>query len=130
MPGSPPPSFISAIVTLCALRSQGGGYDQEDQDDLDLVAAKERPVLKKPPRYRVVLLNDDYTPMEFVVGILQKFFSMDFEKAVQVMLLVHTSGSAVCGVYTRDIAQTKSDAVNEYAQQHEHPLLSKIEAED
>ncbi|MGO1846943.1 MAG: ATP-dependent Clp protease adapter ClpS [Halomonas sp.] len=83
-----------------------------------------------PPLYKVVLHNDDYTPMEFVIEVLQGIFNMDSEKAVQVMLAVHTQGKATCGVFTRDIAETKSYQVNEYARECEHPLISDIEAAD
>jgi ATP-dependent Clp protease adaptor protein ClpS len=78
----------------------------------------------------VVLLNDDYTPMDFVVDVLMKFFGMNEEKATQVMLLVHTQGKAVCGVYTRDIAETKAAQVNQYSSECEHPLLCEIERAD
>jgi len=74
-----------------------------------------------------MLLNDDYTPMEFVVHVLEAFFTMDREKATRVMLQVHQEGKAVCGVFTRDIAETKSAQVNEYAKQNEHPLICEIE---
>ena len=79
---------------------------------------------------RSVLLNDDYTPMEFVVDVLQMFFDMNREKATQVMLAVHTMGKATCGVYSRDIAETKSAQVNQYAQDNQHPLVSEVEAVD
>ncbi|WP_367120563.1 ATP-dependent Clp protease adapter ClpS [Natronospirillum sp.] len=88
------------------------------------------PQLKKPDMYRVVLLNDDYTPMEFVVEILTIFFNMDREKATQVMLAVHTKGKGVCGVYTKDIAETKATQVNQCARDHEHPLLCEVEPLD
>jgi ATP-dependent Clp protease adaptor protein ClpS len=78
--------------------------------------------------YKVMLLNDDYTPMDFVVEILEKFFGMNREKATHVMLTVHIHGKAVCGIYTRDIAETKAAQVNEYAREHQHPLLCDIEA--
>ena len=87
----------------------------------------EEPKLKKPPLYRVILLNDDYTPMEFVVYVLQNFFGFDKEKATQVMLAVHTKGKGVCGVFTREVAETKSMQINNYSQQNEHPLVSEIE---
>lgn len=74
------------------------------------------------------MLNDDYTPMDFVVETLELFFSMSREKATKVMILVHTQGKAVCGVYTRDIAETKAAQVNQYAEENEHPLLCEIEA--
>jgi ATP-dependent Clp protease adaptor protein ClpS len=93
---------------------------------IETVTAK--PKLKQPPLYKVIMLNDDYTPMEFVVEVLQVFFGMDREKATQVMLAVHTTGKAVCGIFTRDVAETKSEQVNQYAQENQHPLVSDIEA--
>ena len=87
----------------------------------------DRPKLKRPPLYKVIMLNDDYTPMEFVVEILERFFSMDKEKATAIMLAVHTKGKATCGVYTRDIAETKAAQVNQYARDNEHPLMCEIE---
>ena len=80
--------------------------------------------------FRVILLNDDYTPMEFVVHVLEIFFAMDHEKAVQVMLAVHTTGSAPVGIYPRDIAESKSEQVNAYAQENKYPLLSTVEMTD
>lgn len=77
--------------------------------------------------YKVVLLNDDYTPMEFVVQVLETFFNMDRETATRVMLTVHTKGKGVCGIYTRDIAETKVAQVNEYARENQHPLLCSME---
>jgi len=77
--------------------------------------------------YKVILLNDDYTPMEFVVQVLETFFRMDREKATQVMLHVHTRGMGVCGVFTREIAETKVTQVNDYSRDHQHPLLCTME---
>ncbi len=77
--------------------------------------------------YKVLLLNDDYTPMEFVVQVLEMFFGMDREKATRIMLHVHTKGMGVCGVFTREIAETKMHQVNEYSQSHQHPLLCTME---
>lgn len=94
----------------------------------DLAVQSAEPALAQPPLYKVVLHNDDYTPMEFVIEVLQDFFNMDSETAVQVMLAVHTQGKGTCGVFTRDIAETKSYQVNEYARECEHPLISDIEA--
>lgn len=88
------------------------------------------PELEEPPLYKVVLHNDDYTPMEFVVEVLQTFFAMDHEKAVQIMLAVHTQGKATCGIYTRDIAETRSQQVNQYARECQHPLLCDIDRAD
>ncbi|NOZ37312.1 MAG: ATP-dependent Clp protease adapter ClpS [Gammaproteobacteria bacterium] len=88
-----------------------------------------KPALKPPPMYKVVLLNDDYTPMEFVVHILEMFFGMNREKATHIMLNVHTRGKGICGVYPRDIAETKVAQVNDYSSQNEHPLKCTMEAE-
>ncbi len=101
--------------------------DEHEQSGYDLVVEQARPKLKKPPLYRVILLNDDYTPMEFVVDVLEKIFSMDREKATRVMLQVHTQGRGVCGVYTYEIAETKVAQVNSYSRQHQHPLLCTME---
>ncbi len=98
-----------------------------DESDHGLAVEEARPRLKKPPLYRVVLLNDDYTPMEFVVEILQKIFSMDRSTATRVMLEVHTKGKGICGVYTFEIAETKVAQVTGLAQQHQHPLLCTME---
>ncbi len=82
----------------------------------------------KPPKlYKVILLNDDYTTMDFVIEVLQRFFSMNRERATQVMLKVHQEGSAVCGIYPKDIAETKVAQVTEFAKQHQHPLRCELE---
>lgn len=101
----------------------------EPRQDLDdsLAVAVDKPKLAQPPLYKVVMLNDDYTPMEFVVQVLQTFFRMTRDKAVQVMLQVHTQGRAVAGIFTRDIAETKVIQVNEHARRHQHPLLCQLE---
>ena len=112
-------------------RCAGDGDDELGRDsDVGVAEAEAKPKLKRPPMYKVILLNDDYTPMEFVVHVLQKFFNMDAERATQLMLAVHTQGSAVCGIFPRDVAETKSEQVNLYAQEHQHPLLSTIEITD
>lgn len=85
------------------------------------------PQLKKPSMYQVVLLNDDYTPMEFVVEVIQIFFGLDKEAATRIMLAVHQSGKGVCGVYPKDIAETKVAQVNDHSRQHQHPLLCTLE---
>jgi ATP-dependent Clp protease adaptor protein ClpS len=100
-------------------------HDRDGEDGLALQEA--RPKLKRPPMFKVVLLNDDYTPMEFVVQILEKFFAMGRDKATQIMLHVHTRGKGICGVYTHDIAETKVSQVNEYSRKHQHPLLCTME---
>ncbi|WP_159874964.1 MULTISPECIES: ATP-dependent Clp protease adapter ClpS [Aquitalea] len=80
-----------------------------------------------PPMYKVLLLNDDFTPMEFVVEVLQQLFHMNREKATQVMLQVHTQGHGVCGVYTKDVAATKVEQVSQFAKAHQHPLQCVME---
>lgn len=84
--------------------------------------------LKQPPLYKVMIHNDDYTPMDFVVNILQTFFAMSRDRAVSVMLQIHNNDKAVCGIYTYDIAETKVQRVNDCAMEHEYPLLCKMEA--
>jgi len=103
--------------------------EEQESDSAGGVALEEsKPELKKPPLFKVVLLNDDYTPMEFVVEVLEVFFRMNREQATHVMLTVHTQGKGVCGIFTRDIAETKAAQVNQYAREQEHPLLCEIEA--
>jgi len=104
--------------------------DEETLLEGEAQVEEQEPATKKPPRYKVVLLNDDYTPMEFVVHVLEVFFGFGREKATQIMLAVHTQGSAVVGIFTRDVAETKSEQVNNYAQSHDHPLMSRVEAAD
>lgn len=86
-----------------------------------------RPELKEPSMYKVFLLNDDFTPMEFVVLLLESLFAMDREKATRVMLQVHTDGKGICGTFTFEVAETKVAQVSEYAQRNEHPLLCSME---
>lgn len=90
-----------------------------------LEPAKSR--VKPPPLFKVILLNDDYTPMEFVVMVLQRFFGMDRERATQVMLKVHTEGVGICGVYPKDIAGTKVEQVTRFARDNQHPLQCTME---
>ena len=93
------------------------------------VVAKTRPKTKKPSLYKVLLLNDDYTPMEFVVHILESIFSKTREEAVQIMLHVHRSGVGVCGIFTYEVAETKVAQVIEFARRHQHPLQCTMEKE-
>ena len=99
-------------------------------DDSDLAVQTAPPELKRPPLYAVVLMNDDYTPMEFVIEILQQYFAMNLDQATQVMLTVHYEGKGVAGVYPRDIAETEANQVNNYARSQGHPLLCQIEPKD
>ncbi|NEX20670.1 ATP-dependent Clp protease adapter ClpS [Thiorhodococcus mannitoliphagus] len=98
-----------------------------EERESGLTVQEARPKLKRPPLYKVLLLNDDYTPMEFVVLVLEVIFGMNREKATQVMLHVHTRGVGVCGVFTKDIAETKVAQVNDYARSHQHPLMCTME---
>jgi ATP-dependent Clp protease adaptor protein ClpS len=93
----------------------------------DSVLETKKAKVKLPPMYKVLLLNDDYTPMEFVVLVLQKFFGMTRERATQVMLKVHREGMGVCGVYPHDVASTKVQQVTAYAHKHQHPLQCVME---
>jgi len=104
-------------------------HDKKDlqRDGYELVVEEAQPKLKRPPLYRVILLNDDYTPMEFVVEVLQSIFSMERPKATRVMLEVHTKGKGICGVYDYQIAETKVAQVMGIAQQQQHPLLCTME---
>lgn len=97
--------------------------------DEGLALEEARPKLKRPPMYKVILQNDDYTPMEFVVHVLEYFFGMNREAATHIMLNVHTRGKGVCGVFTREIAETKVVQVNDYSRENEHPLLCTMEAD-
>ena len=110
-------------------RAQDGDDDDAGHES-GTATVTAKPKLKRPSMYKVLLLNDDYTPMEFVVHVLEIFFAMDREKATQIMLTVHTQGSAVVGIFPRDIAETKSEQVNQYAQENQHPLISTIEMTD
>jgi len=92
-----------------------------------LVVEEAKPRLKKPPLYQVILLNDDYTPMEFVVDVLERIFNLNRTVATRVMLEVHTRGKGVCGVFTYEIAETKVAQVTSYARQQQHPLLCTME---
>jgi ATP-dependent Clp protease adaptor protein ClpS len=101
--------------------------DRPGADGYDLAVDEARPKVKRPPLYRVVLINDDFTPMEFVVDILESVFGMERTRATQVMLEVHTKGKGVCGVFNYEIAETKVAQVMGIAQQHQHPLLCTME---
>ena len=102
-------------------------FDNIEDEEGDLAVQESEPEVKHPPMYKVLLLNDDYTPMEFVVHVLESFFNMNAEKATQVMLHVHTRGVGVCGVFTKDIAETKVHQVNEYSRTNQHPLMCTME---
>ncbi|MDH2435723.1 Clp protease ClpS [Pokkaliibacter plantistimulans] len=101
--------------------------DHDPDSGHGLVVQPAKPQLKAPPMYQVVMLNDDYTPMDFVVHVLQYFFNMDEESATQVMLAVHHQGKGICGVFPKDVAETKAQQVNQYSRQSQHPLMCEVE---
>jgi ATP-dependent Clp protease adaptor protein ClpS len=99
----------------------------ESKHNHGIALEEARPKVKPPPMYKVVLLNDDFTPMDFVVDVIQTFFALSHDRATQIMLHVHTKGKGVCGVFTFEIAETKVAQVNEYERQNEHPLKCALE---
>jgi ATP-dependent Clp protease adaptor protein ClpS len=106
-----------------------GSDDDADDDGKSGVAVKTRPKTEKPPLYKVLLLNDDYTPMEFVVAVLERFFGMSHAQAFEIMLTVHKKGVAVVGVFSHEIAETKVGQVMDFARRHQHPLQCTMEKE-
>ncbi|MEO8746714.1 MAG: ATP-dependent Clp protease adapter ClpS [Rhodanobacter sp.] len=102
-------------------------HGPEHENDRGLALETAKPEVARPPLFQVLLLNDDFTPMDFVVEVLRSFFDLDQEQAVQVMLHVHTRGRGVCGVFTREVAETKVAHVNEFSRSHQHPLLCTME---
>jgi len=104
-----------------------GDTEHETGPDQGLALEEARPKLKRPSMYQVVLLNDDYTPMEFVVQVLEQFFALNRTNATRIMLEIHTSGRGIAGVYTYEIAETRVLQVNNFSQQHQHPLLCTME---
>ncbi|MBO9669665.1 MAG: ATP-dependent Clp protease adapter ClpS [Sphingobium sp.] len=118
---------ISEAKTILAPRMAGRG-DEEGPGGPGLgIATRTRTRTKKPTPYKVLMLNDDYTPMEFVVDVLQRFFRMDIEQATRVMLHVHQKGVGVCGVFSYEVAETKVNQVMDFAKQNQHPLQCTLE---
>jgi len=107
--------------------------NNEENDDFKIkfssIVLEEKPKLKKPPLYKVIMLNDDYTPMEFVVEMLQSYFSKSQEQATEIMLHIHQKGLGICGLYTYEIAESKATLVLEKARKNQHPLQIKLEKE-
>jgi ATP-dependent Clp protease adaptor protein ClpS len=122
MPSPTPPGVRSAGTHSMQVMSEESTHHERG-----LVVEEAKPRLKRPPLYQVILLNDDYTPMEFVVDVLERIFNLDRTTATRVMLEVHTRGKGVCGVFTYEIAETKVAQVTAYARQHQHPLLCTME---
>ena len=119
-----PPALNSISPHASDDESEGGTGGGQDQLG---VATKTRTKPKKPSQFKVLLLNDDYTPMEFVVMVLKRFFSMDLDQATRVMLHVHQRGVGVCGVFTYEVAETKVNQVMDFAKQNQHPLQCTLE---
>lgn len=126
------------VRATSAVRAGDDDHDRDDRDDRDggggggisiAISVKPKPQLQKPSLYKVLLLNDDYTPMEFVVHVLQKFFHKSLDEATQIMLNVHRRGIGICGVYTYEIAETKATQVMDLAQREQHPLQLRLEKE-
>ena len=110
------------------VKASGNSPESPGSDrDHGLLVEEASPQVRNPPLYNVVLLNDDYTPMEFVVDVLERFFRMDRSGATRVMLEVHTLGKGICGVFTHEIAETKVAQVTSYARDHQHPLMCALE---
>ncbi|HEX2840360.1 MAG TPA: ATP-dependent Clp protease adapter ClpS [Hyphomicrobium sp.] len=107
----------------------GGGNDRGGEEGKTGLVTKTRPKTKKPSLYKVLLLNDDYTPMEFVVLVLEKYFSKGREEATRIMLHVHHKGVGICGVFTYEVAETKVTQVMDFSRQHGHPLQCTMEKE-
>jgi ATP-dependent Clp protease adaptor protein ClpS len=101
----------------------------DDDDDTSLLTAT-KPKTKRPPLYKVLLLNDDFTPMEFVVHVLERFFGLNHAQAFEIMLTVHKKGVAVVGVFSHEIAETKVAQVMDFARRHQHPLQCTMEKEE
>jgi len=121
------PGFWAAPITIRTIIA-GPGREGGTGDDGQLgIATKTRAKPKKPSQFKVLMLNDDYTPMEFVVMVLKRFFSMDLEQATRVMLHVHQKGVGVCGIFPYEIAETKVNQVMDFARQNQHPLQCTLE---
>lgn len=120
--------FKQDVFLSTKLESKDEDSDQSDTEHREgLIVEEAKPELKKPSMYQVVLLNDDFTPMEFVVEVLINFFAKDKVQATKIMLQVHHDGKGVCGIYTCEIAETKVALVNEYAREQSHPLMAIME---
>jgi ATP-dependent Clp protease adaptor protein ClpS len=117
-----------ALVRSAGDDGEGGGGDRRNGDDNQVgIATKTRAKPKKPSQFKVLMLNDDYTPMEFVVLVLKRFFGMDLEQATRVMLHVHQKGVGVCGIFPYEIAETKVNQVMDFARENMHPLQCTLE---
>ena len=121
-------SFRDLNLKIMPLISMSENKDGKDEVEGNIKLAV-KPKTKVPPLYRVLMMNDDYTPMEFVIEVLEKFFQKNREEATQIMLHVHQRGVGVCGIYAYDLAETKAMQVMNYARKYEHPLQVQLEKE-
>ena len=131
-PALPPLADLLHAPALCIAQAPRAAGDDDKDADKDGagqvgIATKTRTRPKKPSQYKVLMLNDDYTPMEFVVMVLKRFFGMDLEQATRVMLHVHQRGVGVCGIFTYEVAETKVHQVMDFARQNQHPLQCTLE---
>ena len=120
--------FDPTVLRMSPVMGPDDGDDSNDENQTGIVT-KTRPETKKPSLYKVLLLNDDYTPMEFVVHVLERFFNKGREEATRIMLHVHQKGVGICGVYTYEVAETKVTQVMDFSRQHQHPLQCTMEKE-
>ena len=123
----PTPSACQNLPCPITATIMAAGEDDADSDGQVGVATKTKARPKKPSQYEVLMLNDDYTPMEFVVLVLKRFFAMDLEQATRVMLHVHQRGVGVCGIFPFEVAETKVNQVMDFARQNQHPLQCTLE---
>lgn len=114
------------LLPFICMESMGGDSSHSDLES-GVAIEESKADVAPPPMYQIVMLDDDFTPMEFVVDVLQMFFGMNREKATQIMLTVHTQGRASCGTFTRDVAETKAAQVIKHARENQHPLMCEVE---
>ena len=124
---APACALDDALLRVLMAGDDGQKDDSDEGDGQVVIATKTRTKPKKPSQYKVLMLNDDYTPMEFVVMVLKRFFSMDLEQATRVMLHVHQKGVGVCGIFPYEVAETKVNQVMDFARQNQHPLQCTLE---
>jgi ATP-dependent Clp protease adaptor protein ClpS len=120
---------VEPMMKIRAMANNGGPKKGSEEDGRTGLVTKTRPKTKRPHLYKVLLLNDDYTPMEFVVHVLEKYFNKGREEATRIMLHVHHKGVGMCGVYTYEVAETKVTQVMDFSRQHGHPLQCTMEKE-
>ena len=119
---------VDLLLTLNTIENMGGDtFGSDGEFEGDLAVEESKADIAPPPMYQIVMLDDDFTPMEFVVDVLQVFFVMSREQATQIMLTVHTQGRASCGTFTKDVAETKAAQVIKYARENQHPLMCEVE---